>query len=80
MGTMVVILTSKVKEDHFSVPLAAVGNGFNASCSLAMVTHSLEVIDRSAKQTSALSSKGCNECTLASFCIANNTEGLSSGE
>ena len=77
---MVVILTSKIKEDHFSIPLAAAGNGFNASRSLAVVTYSPEAIDDTAKQPSFLSLKGCNECTLTSFCIANNTEGLSSGE
>ena len=80
MGAVVVILTSKVKEEHFSVPLAAVGNGFDASRSLAMVTHSPETIDDTAKQPSFLSLKCCNECALTSFCIANNKEGLSSGE
>ena len=64
---MVVILTSKVKEEHLSIPLAAVGDSFNASCSLAMVTQSPEAINDPAKYPSALSLKGCNECTLASF-------------
>ena len=36
---MVVILACKVKEEHYSIPLAAVGNSFNSGYSLATVAH-----------------------------------------
>ena len=80
MGAMVVILASKIKEDHFSIPLAAVWNSFNASCSLATVTHSPETIEGLAQKGVALGLECCYECALATLCIANDTEGLSSGE
>ena len=77
---MVVILASKVKEEHFSIPLVAVRNSFNASCSLAMITHPLDAIDHLAHKGVVLGLECCNECALATLCMANDTEGLSSGE
>ena len=36
---MVVIMACKVKEEHYSIPLAAVGNSFNSGYSLATGAH-----------------------------------------
>ena len=68
------------QEEHFSIPLAAVGNSFNAGCPLAMVAHSPEAIDDLAYKGVALGLECRNECALATLCIANDTECLSSGE
>ena len=77
---MVFMLASKVKEEHFSIPLAVMVNRLNASCAFTTVIHSPKSIADFAKEGAPLSLQCCNECTLSTCCIANDTECLSSSE
>ena len=77
---MVLVLSGKVIEEHFSILLALLGNSFNASCLLVRVVPPPEAIDNSAHKGVAVSLECCDECALTTLCITNDAACLLNGK